>query len=72
MTHEITHLLQGVSRHYQTGVMKANWDAHDFAQMAYEPLPFAPEDIELIQLGLRRPAAAAVSAVPPATAEALR
>jgi hypothetical protein len=72
MTHEITHLLQGVSRHSRTGVMKANWDAHDFAQMAYKPLPFAPEDIELIQLGLRRPAAAAVSAVPPAPAEALR
>jgi hypothetical protein len=68
MTHEITHLLQGVSRHSRTGVMKAHWDAHDFAQMAYKPLPFAPEDIELIQLGLRPRAAVANSLVPaPAT-----
>jgi hypothetical protein len=67
MTHEITHLLQGISRHSQTGVMKAHWDAHDFAQMAYKPLPFAPEDIDLIQLGLRRLAAGAGSGVSPAT-----
>jgi hypothetical protein len=53
-------------------LMKAHWDAHDFAQMAYKPLRFAPEDIELIQLGLRRPASGPRPAVPPATAEALR
>ncbi len=67
MTHEITHLIQGIPRHSQTGVMKAHWDKHDLVQMAYKPLPFAPEDIDLIQRGLRRLAAGAGSAVPPAT-----
>ena len=67
MTHEITHLLQGIARHSQTGVMKAHWDAHDFLQMAQNPLPFAPEDIDLIHSGLRRLVAGAGSAVPPAT-----
>jgi hypothetical protein len=59
MTHEITHLLQGISRHSETGVMKAHWDAKDFADMGRAPLPFAPEDIELIQLGLSRRSSAA-------------
>lgn len=53
MTHEITHVLQGISRHSETGVMKAHWNTHDVIQMAYKPLPFAPEDIDLIQRGLR-------------------
>jgi len=69
MTHEITHLLQGISRHSETGVMKAHWSAHDFLQMAYKPLPFAPEDIDLIQRGLRGLpglAASADSVAPPA------
>jgi len=66
ITHEITHLLQGVSRHSQTGVMKEHWDAHDFAQMAYKPLPFTQEDQDLIQLGLRRLAARAGFALSPA------
>jgi hypothetical protein len=52
MTHEITHLLQGVARHSETGVMKAHWAPKDFAEMQYSPLPFAPEDIELIRLGM--------------------
>jgi hypothetical protein len=72
MTHEIAHLLQGISRHSAGGVMKAHWDARDFADMGRAPLPFAPEDIDLIQLGLRRPAAVAVAAALPATAEELR
>ena len=64
MTHEITHLLQGTSQHSQTGVMKAHWDAHDFWQMAQNPLPFAPEDIDLIRLGLRRYAEGPTSVAP--------
>ena len=53
MTHEITHLLEGISRHSATGIMKAHWDAHDFMLMEHRPLPFAPEDIDLIQRGWR-------------------
>jgi len=67
MAHEITHLLEGVARHSQTGLMKAHWDAHDLMQMAVTPLPFAPEDVGLIQRGLRVRAVGAASAVPPAT-----
>lgn len=61
MTHEITHLLQGISRHSDSGVMKAQWSAHDFLQMAYKPLPFTAEDIDLIRRGLGRFAAGADS-----------
>lgn len=53
LTHEITHILQGISRHSETGVMKPRWDSHDFLQMTHEPLPFTAEDIALIHLGLR-------------------
>lgn len=53
MTHEITHVLQGITRHSDTGVMKAHWDTHDFLHMAPDPLRFAPEDIDLIQSGMR-------------------
>jgi hypothetical protein len=70
MTHEITHILQGIARHSETGVLKACWDSHDFLQMTKGPLPFAPADIDLIARGVRRRAAGATSAAPPAaTAE---
>jgi hypothetical protein len=54
MTHEITHRLQGIARHSETGVMKAYWSPKDFDEMSYRALPFAPEDIELIRLGMAR------------------
>jgi hypothetical protein len=52
MAHEITHLLEGVAWHSQTGVMKAHWNGHDLTQMAFQSLAFDPEDIDLIQRGL--------------------
>jgi hypothetical protein len=61
MTHEITHILQGIARHSEMGVMKALWDSHDFLQMTKEPLPFTPEDIALIARGVRLRAAGATS-----------
>ncbi len=67
MAHEITHLLEGVPRHSQTGVMKAHWGRQDLTRMADKPLPFDPEDIELIQRGLRVGALGATSALPAAT-----
>jgi hypothetical protein len=54
LSHEITHVIQGTSRHSDTGVMKAHFEKDDFQQMKFEPLPFASEDIELIHLGLAR------------------
>jgi hypothetical protein len=67
LTHEITHILQGIARHSETGVMKARWDSHDFLQMTRAPLPFTPEDIALIQTGLRSLAAGTPSTAPSAS-----
>jgi hypothetical protein len=52
MVHEITHILQGVSRHSESGIMKARWTNNDYQEMMFQPLPFAPEDVKLVQLGL--------------------
>jgi hypothetical protein len=53
LAHEITHALQGVSRHSADGVMKEKWNRRDFAAMLRSALAFAPEDIQLIHSGLR-------------------
>jgi len=52
LAHEITHILEGVSRHSETGVMKAFWGPFDYSRMAVAPLVFAPEDVQLIHQGL--------------------
>jgi hypothetical protein len=54
LVHEISHILQGASRHSVTGVMKANWNYTDCAAMLRAPLPFTAEDILLIHLGLEK------------------
>ena len=48
MVHEITHIVQGVSRHSDTGLMKAHWTTDDIFKMRYRPLPFSREDLDLI------------------------
>jgi len=63
LVHEITHILEGVSRHSATGVMKATWEAEDFNVMRWKGLSMAPEDVALIHSGMKiRAAAAAPSA----------
>jgi hypothetical protein len=62
LVHEITHILQRMERHSETGVMKACWTVEDYAEMKWKPLPFTPEDIELIQSGLTKRAGTQVSA----------
>jgi len=57
MVHEITHVVQGISRHSATGVMKARWTSGDFGDMRFRPLPFTPLDVELIYSGLAQRAA---------------
>jgi hypothetical protein len=52
MVHEITHVLQGVSRHSDSGVMKARWSIGDFCEMRQRAVPFASEDVRLIHDGL--------------------
>lgn len=52
MVHEITHVLEQIERHSGAGVMKAVWSDRDYDEMKRHPLPFAPEDVELIRKGL--------------------
>ena len=52
MVHEITHILQGVARHSDEGIMKAHWGPGDLSAMARKPLSFTPEDLDLIYAGL--------------------
>lgn len=52
LVHEITHMLQGINRHSDSGVMKAHWSAGDYMAMYQKPLPFTEKDVELIHRGL--------------------
>jgi hypothetical protein len=54
LVHEIGHILQGLVRHSETGVMKAHWTVDDFTQMTYRSLPFTEQDTILIQRGLEQ------------------
>jgi hypothetical protein len=53
IAHEVAHILQGVTRHSESGLMKANWTGEDYQRMAWKPLPFTDEDVRLIQSGLK-------------------
>ena len=55
LVHEITHILQGIDRHSESGVMKSRWTPEDYRAMASKPLPFTPLDVKLIHLGLAPP-----------------
>jgi hypothetical protein len=52
LVHEITHMLEGVVRHSESGIMKAQWNDEDYAYLDRKPLEFAAVDIDLIYLGL--------------------
>lgn len=52
IAHEIGHILEGTNSHSASGVMKASWDENDLSEMAWKPLPFAPEDVFRIHQGL--------------------
>ena len=54
LAHEIAHMLQGVTRHSETGVMKEQWQARDIERMAWRPLSFTEDDVRLIHLGLQK------------------
>jgi hypothetical protein len=45
-------MLEGITRHSKTGIMKAQWDGDDRFQIALGHLEFATEDIDLIYRGL--------------------
>ncbi len=62
LVHEITHILQGINRHSDSGVMKAHWAAGDYMAMLQKPLPFTEKDVDLMHRGLALRAERAVAA----------
>ena len=54
LAHEIAHLVEGIPRHSETGLMKASWTARDYSAMARGRLALAKEDVAIIsgRLGL--------------------
>jgi len=52
LAHEIGHILQGVVRHGEEGILKANWSRDDYSSMARVRVAFSKPDAELIHLGL--------------------
>jgi hypothetical protein len=52
MVHEIAHVLQGINRHAESGILKAYWSEREIAQIALLPLAFTPTDATLIHLGI--------------------
>lgn len=67
VVHEITHILQGIDRHSDSGIMKARWTAYDFTMMKRHQLGFTDFDVELIQCGLAARAARRVTGTLAAT-----
>ena len=62
LVHEITHVLERVCRHSETGVMKARWTSDDFHAMVRHPMPFAAIDVDLIRNGMRPSGAGLIAA----------
>jgi len=52
LAHEIGHVLQGISRHSASGIMKAKWEARDYVEMRGNTLRFTEDDVSLIRRGL--------------------
>ena len=50
--HEITHVLEGLARHSDEGLMKPHWRRADLYGMTYRPIPLTADDIDLIHRGL--------------------
>lgn len=53
LAHEITHLLEGICRHSDSGVMKATWNRADYFKMRRGGFALDGEDIDLIHLGMQ-------------------
>jgi hypothetical protein len=52
LVHEISHVIQGVERHSDTGVMKAHWSAQDRAEIFARRLGFLDQDVLMLRNGL--------------------
>jgi hypothetical protein len=71
LAHELAHVMQGVARHSDSGIMKAIWSSKDCDAMASHQLAFTRLDIELIHQGLAEQRASR-SAEPISVAENVR
>jgi hypothetical protein len=52
LAHEIAHVLQGVDRHSDAGVMKASWSLEDRLAIFKGRLEFLEDDVQLMRRGL--------------------
>ena len=52
MVHEVTHIVEGIMSHSESGIMKAHWTTDDVFAMESKPLKFTPGDVDLIYQGL--------------------
>jgi hypothetical protein len=55
LAHEIGHVLEGVARHSETGVMKSSWSLAEIRDMPRQGLHFSPGDAALIRRVLAGP-----------------
>jgi hypothetical protein len=53
IAHEVAHILQGLIRHSESGIMKPQWTGADYQQMTWKPLQFTDKDVMLIYSGLK-------------------
>jgi hypothetical protein len=65
--HEIAHVLQGVARHSDRGIMKAHWNNDDFALMTRRQVRFSDSDIGIIHDRMMARADHRTSAMPAVT-----
>ncbi len=52
LAHELAHAMQGVARHSESGILKANWSREDCQAMVFHKLAFTELDVDLIHRGL--------------------
>lgn len=52
LAHEIAHVLEGGAQHSATGLMQAFWSLRDYDAIRRNHLPFAQNDVDLMQAGL--------------------
>ena len=54
LVHEIAHVIQGVARHSNTGIMKDHWNEQDRIAIFQRRLAFEQRDVQLLRQGLAR------------------
>ena len=52
LAHEIAHMLQGIVRHSEVGILRPVWRAEEYFDMRRGKLTFTEEDVQLIHLAV--------------------